>query len=115
MSEQNIQLTNPSAFSVGSLGKQILFAVITLGLYTIYWWYATNKQLNEGTSAEFNPVLRTVGLFIPLVNLYFIWQFSGDTEAVTDMGGVVMFLLYIFVPPAAWYFTQSGINDVAAA
>lgn len=43
------QVMNRSAFKKGSLGLQVLFTIITFGLYTIYWTYKTAKTLDRGT------------------------------------------------------------------
>lgn len=114
MADSSTEVTNASAFQKRSLGKQILFSVITLGLYGLYWWHVTNKQLNEGTDSDFNPTLRTIGLFIPIYNIVVMWRTSHDSEAVTDNGGVILFLLFLVFAPAAWYLIQSGINKTAA-
>ena len=114
MSDADKQVTNPSAFKKRSLVIQIVLAIVTLGFYTIYWFYVTHKQLNEGTSAEFSPGLRTVGLFIPIYNFVVIWRTSHDAEPVSTTSGPVVFLLFLVFPPASWYLIQSGINSVAA-
>ena len=107
------KVTNAGAFQSRSLGKQVLFAIVTLGIYTIYWWHITNQQLHEGTDAEFNPMMRTIGFFIPIYNFVVLWQFASDAEAVVDQDGLIIFLLYLFFAPAAWFLVQSGINDIA--
>lgn len=113
MSEAQRSVTDPSAFKKASLGKQVLFFVVTLGLYGIYWYYSTNKQLSEGTDAEFNPTTRTILSIIPVVGLLFWWRTCNDCEAVTDQSGLVLFLVGIVFAPATWYLIQSGINSVA--
>lgn len=114
MSDSSPDVTDASAFQQRSLGKQVLFTIITFGIYSIYWWHVTNKQLQAGTDAEFNPTLRTVGLFIPIYNFVVMWQTAHDSEAVTDNGGVILFLLFLVFAPAAWYLIQTGINETAA-
>lgn len=114
MSDSSAEVTDESAFANRSLGKQVLFTVVTLGVYGIYWWHVTNQQLNEGTDAEFNPTLRTIGLFVPLYNFVVMWRTSHDSEAVTDQSGAVLFLLFLVFAPASWYLIQSGINAVAS-
>lgn len=114
MPDSSTQVTDASAFESRSLGKQVLFAVVTLGLYAVYWWHVTHRQLNEGTDAEFNPALRTVGLFVPLYGFLVLWRTSHDAEAVTDQSGVVTFALFVVFAPAAWYLVQSGINATAS-
>ena len=92
----------------------VVFFIITFSFYGLYWMHQVNKQVAAGTDENFSPLLRTIGLLIPLLNLYFIWKFSMSSEAVVDQSGVLMFLLWLVFPPAAWYLTSTGINDVAA-
>ena len=103
-------VTDRSAFKQGSLGLQVVLAVVTLGLYTLYWTYSTASQLNNGTNRGLIPLL---GL-IPLVNIAAFWQIANAAEAVTDQSKIVLFVLFIFVPPLSWFWVQSGINDVTA-
>lgn len=114
MSESSTEVTNASAFKKGSLGKQAALAIVTLGLYGIYWWYDTNQQFADGTGAELNPVVQTVLFVIPPLNLYAIWKYSGAAEKVAGQSAVVLFLLFIVFPPAGWYLVQTGINGVAS-
>ncbi|WP_248896701.1 DUF4234 domain-containing protein [Haloplanus halobius] len=113
MADSPPQVSDPAAFQPRSLAKQVILSVVTLSLYCIYWVHVTHKQLAAGTDAEFNPTLRTVGLFVPIYNLVVMWKTSQDCEAVTDQDGVVLFLLWLVFVPAFWYLVQSGINDVA--
>jgi hypothetical protein len=114
MSDNSVEVTDRSAFSEGSLAIQVVLAIVTLGLYTLYWWYSANQQLAEGTSADNNPALRTVGLLIPFYNFVVMWRTAHDSEAVTDQSGVILFVLLLVFAPAAWFLIQSGINDVAS-
>lgn len=108
------RVTDASAFQHRSLVKQVLFTIVTFGIYAIYWWHVTHKQLDRGTDADFSPTLRTVGLFVPIYNFVVMWRTSHDAEAVNDTGGVLTFVLFLVFAPAAWYVVQSGINDVAS-
>ena len=99
-----------SAFRKRSLGKQVLFAVLTAGLYSVYWFYVTAKQFDAGTDRNPTPILA----FVPGVNLLTAWQISGAAEAVTDRSQVVLFLLFLVFAPLSWYWIQSGINGVAS-
>ena len=104
-------MTDASAFEQKSLGIQVALAIVTLGLYTLYWLYSTAKQLDEGTDESLTPILA----IIPVVNLLSIWQVSDAAEAVTDQTKVVLFILFIVFAPISWYWIQSGMNDVAAS
>ncbi|WP_256298377.1 DUF4234 domain-containing protein [Haloarchaeobius salinus] len=103
-------MTDPTAFEQKSLGKQVLFSIVTFGLYMLYWNYTTAEQLDQGTDQSLSPIL----VFIPFVNLLVIWQMAGAAEAVTDKDRMVILLGWIFTGVLAWYWIQSGINDVAA-
>lgn len=103
------EVTNQSAFKTGSLGKQVLFTVITAGLYTIYWTYKTAKTFDQGTDENLTPILAIV----PIVNIIALWQISSAAESVTEQGAMPIFLLFIFFPVISWYWVQSGINSVA--
>lgn len=113
MPSNGIQVTNASAFTSRSLGKQVVFSIITFSIYWIYWFQITHTQLASGTDADFNPTWRTVGLFIPIYNFVVLWRTSHDCKAVTDQSGPLLFLLAIVFAPVFWYLVQSGINDVA--
>lgn len=102
-----VQVTDESAFSAGSLGVQVVFFVITGGIYGLYWMYKTAKQLDEATDASLSPIL-------VIVPFYGVWMLSGGAEAATDQSRVLLFLLFLIFAPAAWYLIQSGINELAA-
>lgn len=110
-----VEVTDKSAFEEGSLGIQVVLFVVTLGLYGLYWYYQANSQLVAGTDAEFNPAVRVLLSLIPLVGLYWSWQFCDDMEGVTGHSGALLFVLYLFFMPAAWFLIQTGINETAAA
>ncbi|MFC4540865.1 DUF4234 domain-containing protein [Halosolutus amylolyticus] len=103
-------VSDRSAFERGSLGIQIMLAIVTLGFYTLYWTYSTARQLDDGTDASLTPILA----FVPLLNVIALWQISDAAEAVTDQSKIVLFVLFLFVPPLSWYWVQSGMNDVTA-
>jgi hypothetical protein len=107
-----VEITDETAFEAGSIGKQIAFAVVTLGMYNLYWFYKTSTQLANGTSADIDPTMMTLKMFIPFLGM---WQFSNVAESVTDQDGMVLFLLFLFTGVGGWYMVQSGINDVAAS
>lgn len=103
------EVTNASAFEQKSLGIQVLLAIVTLGLYTVYWLYSTAKQLDAGTDESLTPILA----FVPVVNLLTVWQVSSAAEAVTDQSSVVLFVLFLVFSPISWYWIQSGMNAAA--
>ncbi|MFC6975028.1 DUF4234 domain-containing protein [Halomicroarcula sp. GCM10025709] len=101
------QITNPSAFEEGSLGIQVALFIVTFGLYGIFWMYKAASQLDSGTDADLSPIL-------VIVPIYGMWMLAEGAEAVADQSQLVIFLLFLFVSPAGWFLTQSGINGTAS-
>jgi hypothetical protein len=107
------QVTNPSAFTSRSLGKQVLFSIITLGFYGVYWFHLASKELSEGTDAGINTA--GLGLLVPIYNLIIMWRICTAAEAVTDQSGAVLFIMFFLgiTGPIGWYLIQTGMNSVA--
>lgn len=105
------QVTDATAFEEGSLGIQVVLAIVTGGLYGLYWFYSTAQQLDNGTDQDLIPILG----IIPGVNIIAMWQVSNAAEAVTDKSGIVLFVLFLVFGPISWFWIQSGINDVASS
>lgn len=103
------QVTNASVFQKKSLGLQVVLAIVTLGIYTLYWTYSTAKQLDAGTDQSLTPIFGV----IPILNLLAMWQISNAGEAITDQSKIVLFVCFLFLPPLAWIWIQSGINSAA--
>ncbi|MEE9324615.1 MAG: DUF4234 domain-containing protein [Dehalococcoidia bacterium] len=98
-----------------NMGKQVLLYIVTFGIYGIYWFYVTSKEVVEYKGLGGRPGLWTVLLFVPLVNFYAYWKHSKAVEALTDgrYGAVLIFVLWIFVAPAVWAITQIELNNLA--
>jgi hypothetical protein len=109
MSEEP-EITDASAFTKGSHAKQIVFTIITFGLYPLYWTYKTAKQLDAGTNQDLTPILA----FIPFANLLLFWQIATAAEAFTEQDREILFILFLFVGFLSWYWIQQGINEVAS-
>lgn len=105
----SVEITDPSAFSSQSLGIQVVFTILTLGLYPLWWSYKTAKVLDKGTNQDLSPILA----FIPFANIIVLWQISKSSEPLTDQDAMPVFLLFLFFGIISWYWVQSGINSVA--
>lgn len=104
------EITDESAFSEGSLLLQVVFTVVTFGLYPLYWTYKTAKMLDRGTNQNLTPILA----IIPIANIIALWQISEAAEPATDKEAMPVFLLFLFFGVISWYWVQSGINSVAS-
>ncbi|SDR43613.1 DUF4234 domain-containing protein [Natronobacterium texcoconense] len=92
----------------------IVLSIVTLGLYLVYWLHQVHKQFAAAKDEEFNPIVRTIGLFIPIYNLLVMWRTSSDAEELLpNVSSVVVFLTWIVFFPIMMYLVQSGINEQA--
>ena len=87
-----------------SLRKFLILQFITFGLYTIYWFYRSWKQINmTGVRKEkIRPGLRTLGLFVPVYNFWLAYDLFRDIFMVASKNKIKtnrttgeMFLFFI--------------------
>jgi hypothetical protein len=57
----------------------IIFSIVTLGIYALYWFVKTKREMNSiGVS------IPTAWLIIiPFVNIYWLWKYCDGVEVVT--------------------------------
>jgi len=92
---------------------QVFLMIITLGIYSIYWFYQVSVELKGIANDEnANPALWTVLLFIPFASIYSIYKFSELYEKVTkeQMNRWLLFVLYLVFSPAVWFIVQTELN-----
>ncbi len=94
---------------------QVLLFIVTLGLFSIYWFYVTSKEMVEYKKQNESPALWTVLFVLPLVNVYAIYKHGRAVEAVTDgnLNKWLMFILWVVFSPAVWFITQTELNKRA--
>lgn len=91
--------------------KVVLFTLLTLGIYGIYWFYVTSKDIIQATGRDSNAVLWLIGLFIPVANLVVIWFYTQAVEDLSgDHSGALLFVLWLVFVPAGQYLVQQDIN-----
>lgn len=93
----------------------VVVSILTFFIYALYWFYQTRKELNELTGGTTGALLWTIGLFVPLVNIYVIWKYCEDVEIASKKARdkVVLFLLWIVIIPVAQYLIQEELNKLA--
>ena len=98
-----------------NMWMQVLLFIVTFGIYGIYWFYVTSKEMVEYKGMDGSPVLWTVLLFIPFGFLYSHWKHSRAVEALTDgrYHVVLIFVLWLVFSPAVWVLTQVELNRLA--
>lgn len=97
-----------------SVGKFIIFSIITLGIYTLVWFFWTTKEIKAAGGDVPTAWLQ----FIPLANIYFYWKHFAAAEQVTNgaVNGVLYFVLALFVSPiVSGALEQNEFNKLAGA
>ena len=100
-----------------SMFMQVVLFCVTLGFYSIYWFYSITCELQEATGdSEASPALWTVLLFVPLVNIYPLYKFAELYEkwSPDKFNRWLLFVLWIVFSPAVWFIVQSESNRAAA-
>lgn len=92
---------------------QVGLMIITLGIYSIYWFYQTateNKFLAKDPNAS--PALWTVLLFIPIANIYSMYKYGELYEKASSdkFNRWLLFVLWIVFCPAVWFIVQTELN-----
>lgn len=95
---------------------QVGLMIITLGIYSIYWFYQTAvemKTLAGDSRAE--PGLWTILIFIPFAGLYSYYKHAELYEKISPdhFNRWIMWLLWIFFSPAVWLIMQIELNRFA--
>ena len=97
---------------------QVVLTIVTLGIYSIYWFYSTLKELHIANGKEdAGEILWTILMFIPLANLFALWHYSEECAAFTNdkYPTFLMFILWIFFSPAVWLLTQLELNEASTS
>ena len=105
--------------------------LITLGIYGIFWYYYTQKELAEigrannteelGTSPGNSVLAITLGAFIivpPFVSIYNACKRLDAARRLTGQQGIepgLLFLLWLFISPIGLYMYQSDLNKILQA
>jgi len=72
---------------------QVFLTIITIGIYTIYWFYQVSVELKGIANDEnANPALWTVLLFVPFASIYSIYKFSELYEKMVVICSLLGFL-----------------------
>jgi Domain of unknown function (DUF4234) len=109
----------------------IALSFLTLGIYSIFWYYYVNKEMAAvgrakntdelGDSPGTSVLAVTLGalLIVPaFVSLYNAWKRLNSGERLTEISGMeagLGLILWIFIAPVAQYIFQSSWNKVLEA
>jgi hypothetical protein len=102
-----------TALTERSPPKVLLFGVVTLGLYWLYYLHRLNRELKTATGAGYSPVVRTVLLVIPPVNLYAVWQMGQSAGEATDEVSPVVGAVGMLFPFLGAFLVQPKLDRLA--
>jgi hypothetical protein len=105
-----------------------VLAVVTIGIYLVFWWYFINREMADlgrarGTSElGDNPTTSTLALFPgALVIVPALWttvttfkrvQAAQRLTGQAPINGWLGLVLYVVISPALYGYMQSGLNGV---
>lgn len=68
--------------------RLIALSIVTFGLYNIYWFYRSWRQVSLCTGKRMSPGWRTVGLFVPILGLVFVYDLFDDMQKILALKGM---------------------------
>jgi hypothetical protein len=104
-----------------------LLPIITLGIYTLVWWYRINKEMKaygeaKGYDLGQNPTNSLLALFpggiIVIPALVTFWngtkrvQGSAKVAGKEPVNGWLVLVLYLFLQIGMYAYLQSSLNKV---
>ncbi len=95
---------------------QVGLTIITIGIYCIYWFYQTVKEM-KGLAGDptVSPGLWTVLMFVPLANFYAMYKYAELFQKISSesLNRWIIFLLWLVFSPAVWFVVQTELNNRA--
>jgi hypothetical protein len=98
-----------------SLLFQVVLYIVTFGIYGIYWYYSTLNEMSKFQGKQTEPLLWTILMFVPIVNLFAMWKHASTASAVSNgtYPPILLWILWIFISPAMWILVQLELNKLA--
>ena len=73
---------------------QVLLMIVTLGIYGIYWFYVTSKEMIAYRNLNGSAGLWTVLMILPFIDLYASYKQGEAVEALTE-GSINKWIIFI--------------------
>jgi Domain of unknown function (DUF4234) len=97
-----------------SVPMVIILSLVTIGIYGLIWYVQTRNEMKTKGIETVHPLL----VFIPFVGtfifLYFLWQYAGGVEKVTNgkYSQAIAFILLFLVGFIGIGIIQAAYNEV---
>lgn len=101
---ENNQTQDPKYSNAQALWKLALILILTFTLYSFYWFYRNWKHLKIHKNLDISPGWRTVGLFIPILSIFLIYEQLKDIrdlalqagcKAYSSPGGITFGIIFL--------------------
>ncbi|PKB71718.1 MAG: hypothetical protein BZY87_04030 [SAR202 cluster bacterium Io17-Chloro-G6] len=94
---------------------QVVLVIVTLGIYTLYWFYVTLDELHKANGKTEGSGMWTFLSLVPIAQYFAYWHQANEyTEFVNEKYPAIrIFILWIMFSPAVWFLVQSDLNQVA--
>jgi hypothetical protein len=94
---------------------QVVLAIVTLGIYTIYWYYVTLEEMQKANGKTEGAGIWTLLSIIPIANLFAQWHYSFEYAEFNGgkYPGIAIFILWIVFAPVVWFLVQTDLNRAA--
>ena len=98
-----------------NMPMQVVLAIITLGIYVLYWFYFTLKELHIANGKDEGAVMWTIFLFVPILNYFAAWHYATEYAAfnVGKYPALLIFIAWLVFLPIVWVLVQSDLNKAA--
>ena len=114
----------PQSGEIGKVrgtGMCILLTIVTFGIYSAYWYYATHEEMKRHSSQGLGGVVALllalfVGIVMPYINsneVGGLYERQGKEKPVSAATGLWYFPgIFILVGPIVWFVKTNGaLND----
>lgn len=110
----------PAGGEIGKVrgtGMCILLAIVTFGIYTAYWYYATHEEMKKHSGQGLGGVVALLlALFVGVVMPYItsnevggLYERQGKEKPVSAATGLWYFPgIFILVGPIVWFVKTNG-------
>jgi len=87
-----------------------LLGFLTFGIYFIYWFYVTSKELQE-LGADIPSFIL---FLLPVANLYWVYRYIEEWARITGKDNPILyFLVFLFFNIAIPFLVQKELNNIA--
>ena len=94
---------------------QVVLTIITLGIYIIYWYHSTLKELHIANGKDESELMWTIFLFLPILNWFAVWHYSSEYTAFATekYPALLLFVAWLVFLPIVWFLVQTDLNKAA--